>query len=494
MDKILGADTLGFGFDITKNYSEDSTTQQIFNQGKPDAATYTIGSKTYAVPENIGVDSKPESEGWSLVRSTRQEVQDHFSAKANVSGSGFGFKGQVEAAYSFVTKRTTSNYYGLVEATTHRYTLKLKEQRASWFTKDFGDDLAALPAKFNKETEDEFFAFFSTYGTHYVHQVKLGGNLYYYVSIDKSATEDERSAKAKLDFEYGGVFGKTKAEAESSWKQLSKEWMSSREVRVATKGGENNLSGLVPGFGVWKGDDFAAWGASLIEKPGLSNFNLLPMSSLVPLAKKTQTENALREYLRGGVVVRADRDSTPADPKRKYTAYPTIIGPAGVIAPPSAMPEPPRRDDDVSGVQVVLLHPETFQVIFNKAHYVNPDSDIRKNVAMWDALAADLAQVTARDFYCAVSVFGISPVFYPPNKVASFFNDCGAQMTEWQKYIGATSQGKGSICYTFAGRKGMRTGAKEEFIIDPERWLRKNNSTSLLFLHGAGVLRKALVS
>ena len=105
MDRILGADTLGFGFDITKNYSEDSTTQRIFKEGKPEDTTFTIGTKTYAVPENIGVEPKPETEGWSLVKSTRQEVQEHFAAKAKVSGSGFGFKGQVEAAYSFITKK-----------------------------------------------------------------------------------------------------------------------------------------------------------------------------------------------------------------------------------------------------------------------------------------------------------------------------------------------------------------------------------------------------
>ncbi len=494
MDRILGADTLGFGFDITKNYSEDSTTQRIFKEGKPEDTTCKIGTKTYAVPENIGVEPKFETEGGSLVRSTRQEVQEHFAAKAKVSGSGFGFKGQVEAAYSFITKKTQSNYFGLVEATTHRYTLKLKEQRTTWFTGDFSADLALLPEKFKRENEDEWFAFFSTYGTHYVHQVKLGGNLYYYVSIDKSTSSDEQNAKAKLELEYNGVFAKTKGEAESSWEKLSKEWMSSREVRVATRGGENNLSGLIPSFGVWKGDDFIDWGKSLIEKPGLSSFNLSAMSTLVPLAKRTQAENALREYLRGGVVVRADRDATPQDGRRAFTAYPTIIGPEGNVEPPVPMPKPDRREYDVSGVQIVLLHPETFQVFFNKVHYVNPDFDIQKNNAMWDAVAADLAQVTARDFYCAVSVFGLSPIYFPPPKVASFLNDCGAQLTEWQKYIGATGQGKGAICYTFAGRKGTRIGSKEEFIIDPERNLRKNNSTSLYFLRGAGVLRKVLQS
>lgn len=491
MDRIPGADTLGFGFDFTKKYDPSSTTQRIFKEGRTEDSTITIGKTQYAVPQNIGMEPVKKTDGTSVVFSTRQQVQEHFAAKAGISGSGFGFKGHVEASYSHATKNDRSYYYALVEASQHAFTLKLKEQRGEWFTTDFAADLAELPATFNKETEEIFFAFFGTYGTHYVHQVQLGGSLYYYVSVEKSTSTDETDIKAKMDLEYKGLLGKSKAEAESTWKSLGKEWANSRTVRMVTYGGENTLDGIAPGFNDWKGDSYSAWTQSLVDRPGVSGFNLVPISNILPLSKRKAGENALRAYLRGGLIVKADRDFTPATSRRAFTAYPTIEGPEGSVRPPSPMPEPPRREVSVGGIQVVLFDVDTFNVIHNRDYYIIDGPDVMTQAEkMYKAIAADLNQVRARDYFCAVSVFGISPLFVPSADVASWLTSCGARLTEWQKYTGQTSLASGFICYTFAGRKGASSGAQENFIYDKSANLKKVNSTTLYFLHGAGMLQK----
>ena len=138
-----------------------------------------------------------------------------FSVKAGISGSGFGFKGQVDASYSHITKTDKSHFYAFVEYWNHNFNLKLKEQRSTWFADDFKEDLGSLPSTFTKETEDIFFAFFGTYGTHYVHQVRLGGNAYYYVAVEQSSVFDETTVKGNLEAEYNGVFATTKVEAET---------------------------------------------------------------------------------------------------------------------------------------------------------------------------------------------------------------------------------------------------------------------------------------
>ncbi len=150
------------------------------------------------------------------------------------------------------------------------------------------------------------------------------------------------------------------------------------------------------------------------------------------------------------------------------------------------LPFPPRREEDVEGVQVVLFEPDTLKVIFNNAYYANPEN-IPNVGKMWADLHRDISAVPQTKYLCAVSVFGLSPIFYPPNEVTGWLTSCGAKLTEWKKYIGATSFAGGKICYTFAGSKGSRSGEKEDFVFDPTRRINNLNATSLYFQHGKGL-------
>jgi hypothetical protein len=489
MDTIPGADTLGFGFNINKSYDEKSTTQRIFNEGKRDASTITIGKTVYGVPENVAVAIRSETDGISSAFSTREEVQNYFAGKAGVSVSSFGFEGQFESAYKFVSTSEKSYTYGLFDAWNHAFTVKLKEQGSSMFTQAFRDDLGSLPTKFSKSDEDIFFAFFDTYGTHYVHQVQLGGSLYYYVAIEKSNASSEKEIRGKINAEYKAVFAKTKVEAEAEWKAIGKQWAESRSVRLHTVGGDSAMDGLVPAYGDWKGEFFQKWADSLANKPGQTDFNLLPISKLAPLAKRRGMEEALREYLRGGLIVKADRDSTPHNVHYKYHAYPTIIGPEGTVAPQPPIPHPPRREDDVDGIQVVLLEPETLKAFFNRAYYLNPDT-VHNVEKMWADLYADIKAVTVKDYYCAVSVFGLRPLYFPSPEVAAWLSECGAKLSKWKEYIGVTSAASGAISYTFAGRNTVRRG-QEDFRLDLTRRLNKLDSTTMHFLRGGGLAKRS---
>jgi hypothetical protein len=486
MDTVPGADTLGFGFNITKSYDDKSTTQRIFNEGQRDASQITVGETVYAVPANVAVAIKAESDTTAKAFSTREQVQSYFSSKAGITVSAFGFEGQFEAAYSFTSSSDKSYSYGLVDGWTHAFTVKLKQQGREMFTDDFSIDLDSLPEKFSKESEEEYFAFFDAYGTHFVHQVTLGGSLYYYVAVQKTYESSEEEMRAKIDAEYKAVFAKTKVEAEAEWKKVGKQWTENRIVHLHTVGGDSSIEGLTPVFGDWKGDFLQKWNKSLSNRPGQTGFSLQPISKVAPLKKRKAMEDALRAYLRAGVIVKAERIVTPQDPRRKYTAYPTIDVPHGPVTPQPPLPYPARREDDVDGMQLVLLHPDTFEVIFSRAYYLNPSTidNVRK---MYADLLADVRGVEASDYYCALSVFGLSPIFYPPPEVAAWLGNCGAALARWKEYIGATSSASGAICYTFAGRRNMRHG-QEDFRFDLNRSLRNLDSTTKHFLRGSGVL------
>jgi hypothetical protein len=102
---------------------------------------------------------------------------------------------------------------------------------------------------------------------------------------------------------------------------------------------------------------------------------------------------------------------------------------------------------------------------------------------------ADVKRIPQSDHFTAVSIFGVSPVQYPPPELAGWLAENGANLTAWHKYIGATTIANGIVCYTLAGRKGGSLNAKEEFTIDPTREVKKVNSTSLLFIREQGLRR-----
>ncbi len=465
-------------------YDEQSTTRRIFKEG-PNSGQVTIGTTVYGVPANMAVEIKPENDGVTKVFSDRQLVQDYFSGKAGITASGFGFTGHFDASYSQVSTSDKSYHYSLVDAWNEAGFVKLREQGSDWFTSDFKDELNALPATF-KGNEDEFFAFYDIYGTHFVHQVKLGGSIYYYVAVEKSFESNETKVQTHLELEYKGIFARTKAEADANWQKLGKQWSESRVVRLRTQGGNSSLDLLSPAFGDWKGEAFKAWSDSLANKPGQTGFNLRPISTVATAKRKKAMDEALAAYLSGGMVVKADRVATPQSPQRAFTSSATIIGPEGVVKMTPDLPVPVTRDVDVEGVQVVLFDPDTLKVIFNKAYYVNPEN-IPNVGKMWVDLHRDVSAVPQSKYLCAVSVFGLSPIFYPPNEVTGWLTSCGAKLTEWKKYIGATSSASGKMCYTLAGSKGARGGATEDFVFDLTHRVANLNATSLFFQHGRGL-------
>jgi hypothetical protein len=183
MNIILGADILGFGFNILGEYNTSSITSQLFTHKNTNASQYTYSptSITYQVPDNISVNTTTQTTGGTQVFNTRQQFQNNFAAKAGLSGSYGGFSGEFNLAYSQTFNTDSSYYYGLSEANFTGWELLLTSQSAEWMSDDFTEDpiVENLSPTFTPENREQFFEMFRKFGTHFISQVTLGGSLSY---------------------------------------------------------------------------------------------------------------------------------------------------------------------------------------------------------------------------------------------------------------------------------------------------------------------------
>lgn len=479
MANIPGSDALGFGFDVMKTYDLSSKKARVIRSSDKKVDTRKIGAETFDVPENVAFAPKVNRNGKSEIYSSRKQVEEHFKSKANVSGSGFGFTGQVDAAYSTAVTSDRSYYYGMVEAWDDSFTLSLAETDDDWLAAGFKKDAATMPDEFNEQNKKKFFALFAKYGTHYVKEVSLGGHLYYYVSIQKSDTMSETKARASMVAEYEGMFGEAKATAQASWQKVDQEYTNSRTVRISAQGGDTSiLEAVTPSPGTWKGEDYKKWIKTLGSEPGVSGFTLEPISSLFSLDKSDAVDAALGAYLNAGIIVTSNRNATPGGGPAK--SYPTIIVNGKLIKPPA-----PK---DLPGVQVVLIEPDTHEILMNRDYYMPPVAGGENR--MYRDLARDLGAITAPKYRCAVAFFGLFTAYWPPPEVSGWLESNKAKLSSWKEYIGKTAAGANEFCYTFIGGTGM--GATEDFRIKTTSGVGGNvESTSKYFLYSKNVQLQA---
>lgn len=489
MATIPGIGVVGFGFNIFKNYDQSSTTSQLFNLGALDSDTFALGSTIYTVPANVAVTPLKSREGESQVYSSREKVQDHFSLKAGITGTGFGFTGHIDSSYSKIRNSSKDYFYALVEESDEAFALKLKDSGKGMLNGDFKDEMALVPERYTLETQNAFFSFFRKFGTHYVDQVKMGGRLQYSVAIEKSFTSDETQLNINLDAEYKGAFASVKATSESEWKKVDKNWSQSRIVKVKAIGGNHAImDALVPTVGEWKGNFFAEWHASLEANPGAVGFNLRPISNVFQGAKSDEVGKALLAYINGGILVRAEIATSRG--QHGVSGHPTIICAGSVIAAPEPMPAPPKPDDRMCGIQLALFESETHKPIFNRAYYAVAGT--AQVMELYRRMHNDVKMFNDKPYFCALSAFGMFSLLFPSPEVTAWLTSCGASLAQWKDLMGKTAAGSGFVCYSFVGRNGSSVGAAEDFKIIPFDTTKVINtaSTARYFLYSGGLSAK----
>jgi len=311
---IPGASVVGCGFNILGTYSTESITSQIVSLGDPNSSTYQYAGNTYSVPQNASPVDYSHKTGASYLYNTQEQFQGHYAQKSGVSASYGAFSGQFNLAYSNTVNSDVACYYGIYETDITTWELKVNQTAANWLTSEFVNDpdVQALPTTFTPENQEQFFAVFRKWGTHYVAQVILGGSLDYYSAVMTSYSSSQTQVKANIELEYKAVFTSGKATSEVQWAQLGQNWANSRTVMVDATGGDSTpLKALSPTYGDSDSDIFDTWSDSVAANPSVVEFTLRPMSLLFSGAQASAVQQALFAYTNGAIVAWGASDYTP---------------------------------------------------------------------------------------------------------------------------------------------------------------------------------------
>lgn len=373
MNKIPGASDLGWGFNIFGPYSDTSVKSQLFQMQGGSTWTDPVTNKQYGLPDNVSVTVLERSGAESQVFDTRTQVQEFFAAKAGLEASyvtEFGaFSGAFNAAYQNSVERDSSFKYALYEVDNVAWQLTLEAQSLAQLTPEVQQAINALPAMYSRENRAAFFRFFDKYGTHYVSRARVGGRLYYYVAVSKSYLSDDQKIEADLTLEYNAVLVSGKAAAKTEWSQLTKSWADNRVVHVEVIGGSpDGVLLAAPEYGDNRSDIFKAWVEGIKTNPATIDFDLRPLSALLPADKARAIDGAMKAYLSERVLfVEARAAVIPFNPEPPRASHLPVVILGGTTIKPDVPP------DHNFGFQLAVLkfQDDDYEVYLNKYYSID---------------------------------------------------------------------------------------------------------------------------
>jgi len=233
---IPGRDTLGRGFNPLED-TFTSTRTPIF-QFDTARESREINGVTFDIPEGVNINAEQSSAIYTnIVKHSTAEMEEHIAGEAHVKANYGLFGGQVDAYYDHNTKRSTE------------FDLSLREFGMRLW--ELGIDFSATPraevvdavkrfAAENKPDEQAIDRFFSTFGTHYVTAVAVGGRCSMCSSVSKSLQATEEVIKAQVELEYGAFIHASGGVDRS---KMDQSYLENRQVKISVFGGNVALAG-----------------------------------------------------------------------------------------------------------------------------------------------------------------------------------------------------------------------------------------------------------
>lgn len=454
MNPINGSSAVGYGFNALGTYGPASLTSQVFLQTFTAGQTYTDPNTgtTYSVPDNVVVVNYSPMSGGTRVYTSQYDLQEYLSVSGSISGSYGGFSGEIEASYSSALQEWGSCFYALTNAWIASWSLALKDISLANTTPAFQAIVNGLPSQFDPSKPEPFFEFFYQQGTHYVHDVGVGGYFCYYEAVNNSGSYTQQQVQASVSLEYDAVFASASAQSQADWQKLGQQWVNDRIVTVTAMGGTPaSLNNLNPNFGTDAQSSYQAWLDSIARNPSAVQFNLRPWDNLLAPGspKQIALQNALASYMNWNIYVRANADGMGSGSSE--------VAVLGSIEPPQVWPaNPPARQ---SGIQITIVDSAALVVNFSKVYYFS-DSNGSNAPALFNQIMADMAGVQGNYQYCAIVLFN-SPWGVPPDsRLIAWMNQFGITGSQWlANYYNC---GGGGISYNYAGLGLYGSGHSEE--------------------------------
>ena len=227
--------------------------------------------------------------------STLHELTNNFTAKASASAKGFGFDGEVSAAFKRKDFNQSKNEYALctvdIKKTATSIVANMDSIRLNYLTDEAYQNIngVAFEGEDDKEgrkmdeeplypsTPEGLYELVKTYGTHLVVRSEMGGRLTFASTVDVSKIEGnyDINAFAKLSYEnsFLNASGNVSDEYKNSWNKNSK------YVNTVIKayGGTQETAGKAASGKV---THIIEWKASLND---VGNCKLVGVTKLIPL-------------------------------------------------------------------------------------------------------------------------------------------------------------------------------------------------------------------
>jgi hypothetical protein len=331
-------------------------------------------------------------------------------------------------------------------------------QQSEEFTNDPDVQAMASQQGFNSDNKSIFFRVFQKWGTHYIDQVIIGGSFNYFVSVDSSYSSDLTSIEANLNLEYKALFVDAKAQSSADWTTLGKEWVSRRQSSWTATGGNTAMLKAInaqPTYGDSDSGAFSAWVDSIATSPAMIGFHLSDMSTLFSGTVQDAMLAALNAYINEGIFVSADftvmsNSDIPINPSGTISC-------SGVTFPNPA-PTPAPDPSCWGGAQLVVLDPINLEPILNVGNYTPADG-----ASLWDPFIDAVATLDVKDYFVALSVFGVCveaapPGGYPPASFVTWLESCGASLADWRNASTVNCAEDYATSYVFIGQCGLTPG------------------------------------
>lgn len=429
--KVPGCDMLGMGFDIRKKFFVPSLTKSVAALGE-----LNHSFRDYKVPENVRVIEKSSYIADFKTVSSRTEFNNNFASKAGLTVNTVAFDGEFNVAYKEVTQNKAENFYSFYQYSSELWSLSLDSSEA---TAHFLKDIKNLPEDFTNQNANQFFAIFKRYGTHFVDNVTMGGNLVMYTSLASTEGFTTKEFSASMKAEYEGLFTTVKGSAEMKWKEVNKEMFKKQTFNLFCNGGDASMAsaGIVPDANY--NEQFTAWIKSCETKPSMVGFSLTPIAFVAPLELQDALLEATDAYTKGAIHSNAALtiQNTEGNVKIGTASMDVYIG-GKFVAPPTPTDNPHRSkvvapsgncDLPCPTFRVTIFTEKTpFKVLFDKVYYAN-NVTIGEVNNVYTQIMDDIKKATESldDKYYASFAASTAIASYPPTE----------NLANWLKTIGA---------------------------------------------------------
>ncbi|MEM9554604.1 MAG: MAC/perforin domain-containing protein [Acidobacteriota bacterium] len=262
MTYLPGVDMLGYLYDILGEYADASSTEEpVVIDGIQNATETTefsydgLADATYEVPTTCFVqNSTPTTEHFQADGENFEEFTRDTQAKLSASGDYGSFSGSIDVSYGEDVMASSEYYYSTIFDTSTGYVLRIRDESAVLIAEvqTALDDFSISPADF-----------FSTYGTHVVVGVEVGGQCRYWAYGSKETFESLSEFNINVGAAYAGLSGSASYD----------DSVGTKAELVASTTGVEVFGGTTEGrTGVTASQDYSGWAATIPYQPAVIGF------------------------------------------------------------------------------------------------------------------------------------------------------------------------------------------------------------------------------